>query len=108
MERSSNNFASSPEVLTEFLQVEAFVKLSSTIGKVIKAHVDMPVVGAITLYASLLTFTLCVHSDRLDYVDQVLYGFAHKNMRQVSFLQVEVLFELIKGLIRDLDGPPGG
>jgi hypothetical protein len=32
----------------------------------------MPVVGAITLYVSLLTFTLRVHPDRLDYVDQVL------------------------------------
>lgn len=32
----------------------------------------MPVFGAITLYVSLLTFTLRVHPDRLDYVDQVL------------------------------------
>ncbi|KAG1347523.1 vacuolar protein sorting-associated protein 35B [Cocos nucifera] len=56
----------------EFLQVEAFAKLSSAIGKVIEAQVDMPVVGAITLYVSLLTFTLRVHPDRLDYVDQVL------------------------------------
>lgn len=38
----------------------------------IEAQVDMPVGGAITLYVSLLTFTLRVHSDRLDYVDQVL------------------------------------
>ncbi|RRT60730.1 hypothetical protein B296_00021456 [Ensete ventricosum] len=55
---------------------------------VIEAQVDMPVVGAITLYVSLLTFTLRVHPDRLDYVDQVL---------------VEALFELIKGLIGDMD-----
>ncbi|KAF5822242.1 putative vacuolar protein sorting-associated protein [Helianthus annuus] len=34
----------------------------------------MPVVGAITLYVSLLTFTLRFHPDRLDYVDQVLLG----------------------------------
>ena len=33
---------------------------------------DMPIVGAITLYVSLLTFTLRVHPERLDYVDQVL------------------------------------
>ena len=32
----------------------------------------MPIVGAISLYVSLLTFTLRVHPDRLDYVDQVL------------------------------------
>lgn len=38
----------------------------------IEAQVDMPVVGAVTLYVSLLTFTLRVHPDRLDYVDQVL------------------------------------
>jgi hypothetical protein len=40
--------------------------------QVIEAQVDMPIVGAITLYVSLLTFTLRVHPDRLDYVDQVL------------------------------------
>lgn len=32
----------------------------------------MPIVGAITLYTSLLMFTLRVHPDRLDYVDLVL------------------------------------
>ncbi|XP_021668079.2 vacuolar protein sorting-associated protein 35B isoform X2 [Hevea brasiliensis] len=72
MERLSNYAASSEDVLPEFLQVEAFAKLSSAIGKVTEAHVDMPIVGAITLYLSLLTFTLRVHPDRLDYVDQVL------------------------------------
>ncbi|GAB2287640.1 Vacuolar protein sorting-associated protein 35B [Dionaea muscipula] len=72
MERLSNYAASSPEVLPEFLQVEAFAKLSNAIGKVIETQADMPAVGAITLYTSLLTFTLRVHPDRLDYVDQVL------------------------------------
>ncbi|KAJ6306303.1 hypothetical protein OIU78_021591 [Salix suchowensis] len=72
MERLSNYAASSLDVLPEFLQVEAFAKLSSAIGKVIKAQVDMPIVGAVTLYVSLLTFTLHVHPERLDYVDQVL------------------------------------
>lgn len=43
--------------------------------QVIEAQVDMPVVGAIALYVSLLTFTLRVHPDRLDYVDQVLVYF---------------------------------
>ncbi|KAL3640997.1 Vacuolar protein sorting-associated protein 35B [Castilleja foliolosa] len=72
MERLSNYASSSSELLPEFLQVEAFAKLSNAIGKVIEAQADMPVVGAITLYVSLLTFTLRVHPDRLDYVDQVL------------------------------------
>nr|XP_016497860.1 PREDICTED: vacuolar protein sorting-associated protein 35B-like [Nicotiana tabacum] len=72
MDRLSNYADSSPEVLPDFLQVEAFAKLSSAIGKVIDAQIDMPVVGAISLYVSLLTFTLRVHPDRLDYVDQVL------------------------------------
>ncbi|KAD1306633.1 hypothetical protein R6Q59_019617 [Mikania micrantha] len=72
MERLSSYAASSPEVQPEFLQVEAFAKLSSAIGKVIETQGDMPIVGAITLYVSLLTFTLRVHPDRLDYVDQVL------------------------------------
>ncbi|KAM7516112.1 hypothetical protein LguiA_005695 [Lonicera macranthoides] len=72
MERLSNYAASSAEVLPEFFQVEAFAKLSNAIGKVIEAQVDMPIAGAVTLYSSLLTFTLHVHPDRLDYVDQIL------------------------------------
>ncbi|XP_058185242.1 vacuolar protein sorting-associated protein 35A-like [Rhododendron vialii] len=72
MERLSNYAASSTEVLPEFLQVEAFAKLNNYIGKVIEAQVDMPIAGAVTLYSSLLTFTLNVHPDRLDYVDQIL------------------------------------
>lgn len=72
MERLSNYAASSIEVLPEFFQVEAFAKLNNTIGQVIEAQVDMPIVGAVTLYSSLLTFTLHVHPDRLDYVDQIL------------------------------------
>ncbi|KAK2982274.1 hypothetical protein RJ640_020826 [Escallonia rubra] len=171
MERLSNYAASSPEVLPEFLQVEAFTKLSNAIGKVIAAQVDMPMVGAITLYVSLLTFTLRVHPDRLDYVDQVLGACVKKlsgkakledskatkqvvallsaplekysdivtaltlsnyprvmdhldngtnkvmamviiqsimknNTRVSTAEKVEVLFELIKGLIKDLDGTP--
>lgn len=114
MERLSNYAASSAEVLPEFLQVEAFSKLSNAIGRVnfgpffffspfwlinlgcccqsvqtcvahglwnmrssivlqvIEAQPDMPTVGVVTLYSSLLTFTLHVHPDRLDYADQVL------------------------------------
>ncbi|KAL8524146.1 hypothetical protein ACS0TY_013928 [Phlomoides rotata] len=72
MERLSNYASLNPELLPEFLQVEAFSKLSNAIGKVIEAQVGMPIVGAITLYVSLLSFTLRVHPDRLDYVDQVL------------------------------------
>ncbi|XP_020578651.1 vacuolar protein sorting-associated protein 35B-like isoform X2 [Phalaenopsis equestris] len=72
MDRLSNYATSSTEILPEFLQVEAFAKLSNAIGKVIDSQPEMPIFGAITLYVSLLTFTLRVHPDRLDYVDQVL------------------------------------
>ncbi|MCO5594828.1 hypothetical protein L7F22_048862 [Adiantum nelumboides] len=72
MERLSNYAASTPQVLAEFLQVEAFSKLSEAVVKVIEAQPDMPLVGAVSLHVSLLTFTLRVHVDRLDYVDQVL------------------------------------
>uniref|UniRef100_A0A6N2KC61 Vacuolar protein sorting-associated protein 35 n=2 Tax=Salix TaxID=40685 RepID=A0A6N2KC61_SALVM len=72
MARLSNYAASSADALPEFLQVEAFAKLSSAIGKVIETQVDMHIVGAVALYVSLLSFTLHVHPERLDYVDQVL------------------------------------
>ncbi|GLT44542.1 hypothetical protein SLA2020_184300 [Shorea laevis] len=72
MERLSNYAALSTDVLPEFLQVKAFSKLNNAIGRVIEAQVDMPTLGVITLYSALLTFTLHVHPDRLDYADQVL------------------------------------
>lgn len=43
--------------------------------QVIEAHPDIPTVGVVTLYSSLLTFTLHVHPERLDYADQVLVWF---------------------------------
>ncbi|CAI0392829.1 unnamed protein product, partial [Linum tenue] len=66
MERLSNYAASSSEVLPEFLQVEAFSRLNNAIGK-----------------SSLLTFTLHVHPDRLDYADQVL-GSCFKKLQSVG------------------------
>uniref|UniRef100_A0A7N0UV23 Vacuolar protein sorting-associated protein 35 n=1 Tax=Kalanchoe fedtschenkoi TaxID=63787 RepID=A0A7N0UV23_KALFE len=75
MDRLSNYAASSTEVLPEFLEVDAFSKLTNAIGKVIEAQAGMPVGGAVTLYSSLLTFTLHVHPDRLDFVDEVLVYF---------------------------------
>ncbi|CAH2064400.1 unnamed protein product [Thlaspi arvense] len=72
MERLSNYAASSVEALPNFLQVDAFSKLNSAIGKVVEAQVDLPASGSVSLYLFLLKFTLHVHSDRLDYVDQVL------------------------------------
>lgn len=78
MERLSNYAASSPEVLPDFLQVDAFSKLNSAIGKIIEAQADMPVVAVVTLYSSLLTFTLHVHPERLDYADQVMGSCVNK------------------------------
>lgn len=78
MERLSNYAGSSQEVLPEFLQVEAFAKLSNAIGKVIEAQEDMAVDGVVALYSSLLTFTLQVHTERLDYVDQILGACVNK------------------------------
>lgn len=40
--------------------------------QVIETQIEMPIIGAMTLFVSLLTFTLRVHPDRLDYVDQIL------------------------------------
>lgn len=78
MVRLSNYAGSSAEVLPEFLQVEAFTKLSTAIGKVVEAQEDMAVDGLVALYSALLTFTLQVHPDHLDYVDQILGGCVKK------------------------------
>lgn len=40
--------------------------------QVVEAQPDMPLASAISLYVALLTFVISVHSDRLEYVDQVL------------------------------------
>lgn len=78
MERLSNYAASSSEVLPDFLQVDAFSKLNTAIGKIIEAQPDIPVLAVVTLYSSLLTFTLHVHPERLDYADQVLGSCVNK------------------------------
>eukprot|EP00850_Spirogloea_muscicola_P001040 SM000004S14910 [mRNA] locus=s4:133208:176671:- [translate_table: standard] len=72
MDRLSKYAAMSPEVLPEFLEVDAFSKFSEAVAKVIEAQPDMALDGAVSLHVSLLTFVLQVHSDRLDYVDHVL------------------------------------
>ncbi|CAK9862592.1 unnamed protein product [Sphagnum jensenii] len=72
MERLSKYAAASPDVLYEFQQVDAFSKFSQSVVEVIEAQPDMPLVGAVTLHVSLLTFVLRVYVDRLDYVDLVL------------------------------------
>ncbi|KAG0562429.1 hypothetical protein KC19_9G145400 [Ceratodon purpureus] len=72
MERLSKYAAASPEVLPDFHQVEAFSKFSQAVIQVVEAQPDMPLVSAISLYVALLTFVLNVHSDQLEYVDQVL------------------------------------
>ena len=45
---------------------------SVDVWQVIEAQPDMPLVDAVGLHVSLLTFTLRVHVDRLDYVNQLL------------------------------------
>ncbi|CAK9260180.1 unnamed protein product [Sphagnum jensenii] len=72
MERLSKYAAASPDVLYEFQQVDAFSKFSQSVVEVIEAQPDMPLVGAVSLHVSLLTFVLRVYVDRLDYVDLVL------------------------------------
>lgn len=58
--------------LIEILELFSVMLIALIQWQVTEAHVEMPIVGAVTLYLSLLTFTLRVHPDRLDYVDQVL------------------------------------
>ncbi|KAL0360522.1 UNVERIFIED_CONTAM: Vacuolar protein sorting-associated protein 35B [Sesamum radiatum] len=80
--------------------------------QVIEAQVDMPIVGAITLYVSLLSFTLRVHPDRLDYVDQVLLDEEDFNEEQNSVAcLMHILYnddpeDMLK-LVRRLQGQDG-
>lgn len=48
--------------------------------QVIEAQDNMPIAGVVALYASLLTFSLQVHPDRLDYVDQILVSFSCRDI----------------------------
>lgn len=68
--------------------------------QVIEAQVDMPVVGAITLYVSLLTFTLRVHPDRLDYVDQVLV--CYSSFDKIVQLEFRILVPKLLFVFRQL------
>lgn len=71
--------------------------------QVIEAKVDMDVVGAIALYVSLLTFTLRVHPDRLDYVDQVLVCSLFGSHAQLRLLGFSTFIDLLSvGLLQKL------
>ncbi|KAL8168391.1 hypothetical protein V2J09_009890 [Rumex salicifolius] len=98
MERLSNYAASSTEALPEFLQVDAFSKLNNSIGKVVEAQVDMPAFGIVTLYSSLLTFTLHVYPERLDYADQVL-GSCVKRLSAIGKVDDSKAFKQIVTLL---------
>lgn len=58
-----------------FHSVENISYRNTIVLQVIEAQEDMPILSAVTLYSSLLKFTLHVHPDRLDYADQVLVSF---------------------------------
>lgn len=64
------------------------------LSQVIEAHVDMPIIGVVTLYSSLLKFTLHVHPDRLDYADQVLVCSLYIVLASMFYLYVHHRFEL--------------
>lgn len=71
----------------------------------------MPAVGAIALYVSLLTFTLRVHPDRLDYVDQVLVCTIYFDLSLLMcayisssiYLDISPLLKKFKVLVRILN-----
>ena len=85
----------------KFLKVGEKNLILNLFMQVIEAQVDMPILGAVTLYSSLLTFTLHVHPDRLDYVDQVLVCFIFKLLSTFAGL-VSVLFCCLKSKIKDI------
>lgn len=68
--------------------------------QVIEAQADMPIEGVVTLYSSLLTFTLHVHHDRLDYVDQILVG---SPLKYISMEYHDSLCSLLNIFVLNLD-----
>ena len=81
----------------------------------IEAQVDMPIVGAIALHVSLLTFTLRVHPDRLDYVDQVLVCYFQTSQplyemwygQELHFSLAASFLEFVQGsCVKKLSGKP--
>lgn len=71
-------------------------KLCSWLMQVIEAQDGMAVDGVVALYSSLLTFTLQVHTERLDYVDQILVNisisYKTSTILQIFYAFLDFLF----------------
>ncbi|KAK7845781.1 vacuolar protein sorting-associated protein 35c [Quercus suber] len=130
MERLSNYAASSTEVLPEFLQVEAFSKLSNAIGKgscvkklsgkgkITDSKATKQIVALLSAplekYNDIVTaLKLSNYPHVMEYLDNetnkvmstVIIQSIMKNKTCISTSdKVEALFELVKGLVKDLDG----
>jgi len=59
-------------ISSDFQQPMTSHQVEMGIVQVVEAQPDMPLDSSISLYVALLTFVLSVHSDQLEYVDQVL------------------------------------
>lgn len=72
MERLASSAQDNPEIVAQFVAVDAFGKLSAGCKSIVASQPSMDAHDRLQMHAALMGFVTAVHSDRLDYVDDVL------------------------------------
>ena len=72
MERLASSAQDNPEIVAQFVAVDAFGKLRAGCKSIIASQPSMDAHDRLQMHAALMGFVTAVHRDRLDYVDDVL------------------------------------
>ena len=72
MERLASSAQDNPEIVAQFVAVDAFGKLRAGCKSIIASRPSMDAHDRLQMHAALMGFVTAVHRDRLDYVDDVL------------------------------------
>ena len=72
MDRLTNAAQENPEMVAQFVEVDAFGKLAGCARDVIAAQPQLEAHDRLLMHAALMSFATAVHRERLDYVDEVL------------------------------------
>ena len=84
MDRLTNHAQETPEMVSQFVEVDAFGKFSACVKAVVAAQPTMEAHDRLLMHAALMSFVTAVHRERLDYVDGVLSSTAEALGASVS------------------------
>ena len=72
MDRLTKHAEETPEMVSQFVEVDAFGKFQSCARAVVAAQPQLDAHDRLLMHAALMSFSTAVHRERLDYVDGIL------------------------------------